>query len=246
MSNSGSNTAYYLNAPAAFFDFLVAKNKARVLTSAKLAVRNNKWAHLRSEDTILYYRARQPSSSNNGERPLADPLDTDCRKVDGEERSRHLSGFSYGVYLSVEPVIAEKEISLDIRTEVVSHVGFNATTESPILSAQSTDTCIRCRDGQEIVLGGMTRKVMVQRADKMPILGSLPVVGYLFGGDSTQIQRRQVVIVLTPRKIADYSAMTERGTKINATMIKAKALDEVELDVPRTGVGFDQWLLDME
>jgi type II secretory pathway component GspD/PulD (secretin) len=245
VSNKGRNASWFLNVPAAFFDFLVVKGKARVMSSAKINTRNEKSGSLQATDSIVYYRANNPGSSNDGERDAA--LDPDDRTVTGSTLSRSMSayGFSYGVYLSVYPVIAENEIDLSVTTRVVNHVGFDSD-ELPVLTARETDSQIRCRDGQEVVIGGMTREMRVQRADKMPFLGSLPLVGYLFGGESNTVERRQVVVVLTPHVVKDYSAMSGAGTQIDAAMIRAQALDKAELKVPRTDVGFDQWLLDDE
>jgi general secretion pathway protein D len=244
--DSGRNVSWFLNVPAAFFDFLVVKGKARVMSSAKVGARNHTTATLNATDSIIYYKANQPDSSNNGERDEAP--DPDDRTVTGADLSRSMSayGFSYGVYLSVYPVIAENEIDLTVTTKVVNHVGFDSNEELPVLTARETNTQVRCRDGQEIVIGGMTREMTIQRADKMPFLGSLPIVGYLFGGESNTVERRQVVVVLTPHVVKDYSAMSGAGTQIDAAMIRAQALNKAELKVPRTDVGFDQWLLDDE
>jgi type II secretory pathway component GspD/PulD (secretin) len=247
MRNTGSNVAWYLNVPAAFYDYLVVKGKARVMSSAKIDVLNNRTGVLRSTDTVVYYKADQPSASEDGERDAGDALDPDDREVEGDTRARSMTafGFSYGVYLDVTPIIAENEIDLEVETRVVNHIGFDSD-EDPILNAREADTHIRCRDGQEIVLGGLTREMVVQRTDKMPFFGSLPYIGSLFGGESTAIERRQVVVVLVPHVIRDYSAMRYAGTKIDAAMIKAQARRERELKVPRTEAGFDQWLLDPE
>ena len=262
MRSSGDSIAWYLNVPAAFYDFLVVKGKARVMSSAKICARNNTTGELKATDTIVYYGAVDPTGDNFGKR--ANPLDPDDRTVEGEGTGRELAtwdtaevkdshgntildkiGFSHGVYLKVTPVIAESEIDLEIKTKVVNHIGFDSK-ECPVLTGRMTDTQIRCRNGQEIVLGGMTREVMLQRADKMPFLGSLPIIGWLFGGETNVIERRQVVIVLRPHVVKDYSAMKYAGTKIDAAMIRAQALGKKELKVPRTEVGFDQWLMDDE
>jgi type II secretory pathway component GspD/PulD (secretin) len=246
VSNSGRNVSWFLNVPSAFFDFLVVKGKARVMSSAKVSARNEKAALLHATDSIIYYRANNPEpNSNDGERTQA--LQPDNRTVTGATQGRAMSayGFSHGVYLNIYPVIAENEIDLEINTRVVNHVGFDSD-ELPVLTARETNTQVRCRDGQEIVIGGMTREMTIQRADKMPFLGSLPIVGYLFGGESNTVERRQVVVVLTPHVVKDYSAMSGAGTQIDAAMIRAQALNKAELKVPRTDVGFDQWLLDDE
>ena len=259
-SASGTNTAYYLDVSSAFFDFLVVKGKARVMTAAKLAARNLETASLFSGDTILYYKTQNGPAPLGGARPQCHPLDPndepedddgdktneypDNRTVVGAERSRMLADKS-GVSLEITPTIAKSEINLKIETSVVSHTGFDSNGV-PVLVGRETDTELRLRDGQEVVLAGYTRELFLERADKIPWLGSLPLIGYLFGGDGNTTERRQVVIVLTPHVVKDFSAMEYDPTRINAALIKSKALRKADVDIPKTEVGFDQWLLDAE
>jgi len=251
-SSSGRNMTWFLDVPSAFFDFLVVKNKARVLTSVKVAARNGLPATITAGDTILYYQTLVGPSAAAGTRPdglEVDPNGTnalypDNRAVHHNTANRLLGALS-GVRLQVTPTIAESEINLDLETHVVSHTGFDANGV-PSLVSRDADTEIRCRDGQEIVLGGYSREVLVQRADKIPILGSLPIIGYLFGGDGNTTERRNVVVVLTPHVINDFAAMQYDPTKINAAMIKSKAMQEADAPVPHTEAGFDQWLMDEE
>jgi len=254
-STSGANFAWFLDVPSAFFDFLVVKGKARVMTSAKIAARNLIPASLSVGDTILYYQTLNGPAPTAGTRPEGLPLDPtntsttypDNRAVVGTSATRTttLGGVKSGVSLAVTPTIGEKEMDLVVVTTVVSHTGFDSNGV-PVCVSRTANTDIRARDGQEIVLGGMTRESFVQRADKIPILGSLPILGYLFGGEGNTQQRSQVVIVLTPYVIRDFSAMSYPGTKIDAALIQSKATRKEPAPVPQTEAGFDQWLLDGE
>jgi len=270
----GANYSWFLDVPSAFFDFLVVKGKARVMTAAKISARNLLPASLVSGDTILYYHTRVGPAAQAGIRPEGFWLDPhnahkkvvgmekncygecvevkektnyypDNRTVVGTQVIRELTGAKSGVELHITPIIAENEINLKIETSVVSHTGFD-DKGAPVLAERSAESEIRVRDGQETILGGYSREVFVQRADKIPILGSLPVIGYLFGGDANTTERRHVVIVVTPHVVKDFSAMTYDKTKIDAALIRSKALRKKATEVPKTEVGFDQWLLDTE
>jgi len=252
----GHNYSWFLDVPSAFFDYLVAKGKARVMCAAKLAARNHSIALLTSRETLLYYRSFPDNSPTvlRGHGPDSpDSRTEEANTVDREDDAEYgwddewtnLSGFDYGLALEIHPIVAENEINLDILVEVINHVGFD-TVGRPVLNARGVDTEVRCRDGQEVILGGLTRELFVQRSDKIPFLGSLPVVGWLFGGEGDQTERRQVVIVLTPHIIDDFSAMNYEPTRINAALIKSKAEGDTDAVIPRAEVGFDQWLLDDE
>ncbi len=249
----GANAALFLDVPSAFFDFLVVKGKARVMTAAKLATRNLVPATLVAGDTILYYHTRVGASPNAGLRPVGLPLDPtgsdftypDNRTVVGTQTPRVLTAETAGLELDITPTIADSEINLKIDIALVSHTGFD-DQGAPILAERVVESEVRVRDGQEIVLGGYGREVFLERADKMPLLGSLPIIGYLFGGDANTTERRQVVIVLRPHVVTDFSAMSVPGSKIDAALIRSKALREKATSVPETSLGFDQWWLDNE
>jgi len=268
----GNNSAYFLDVPSAFFDYLAVKGKARVMTAAKLATRNLVPAVLTCGDTILYYETRLGSSSpprpagqavgyetnvggspNAGLRPPGLPLDPeglsstypDNRTVVGTQVSRVLTAGSTGLKLEIDPIIAENRIHLLIKVLLVSHTGFD-DKGVPQLVQRSVTSEVEARDGQELILGGYGREVFVQRADKIPFLGSLPLIGYLFGGDANTVVRRQVVLVVTPHRIGDDWAMDYAGTRIDAKAIRSKALREAPSGVPDTPFGFDQWLMDPE
>jgi type IV pilus assembly protein PilQ len=62
---------------------------------------------------------------------------------------------------------------------------------------------IRLRDNQTLVLTGIIRDQDVESTSKVPFLGDLPIIGALFRSSTTQNNRSEVVIIVTPRIIDD-------------------------------------------
>lgn len=62
---------------------------------------------------------------------------------------------------------------------------------------------LRLRDGQTFVLGGVIREVDRSLVQKIPILGDLPILGALFRTTSTQNERREVALMVTPHILKD-------------------------------------------
>jgi type IV pilus assembly protein PilQ len=62
---------------------------------------------------------------------------------------------------------------------------------------------IRLRDSQTLVLSGIIRDQDVESTSKVPFLGDLPIIGALFRSSSTQNNRSEVIILVTPRIIDD-------------------------------------------
>ncbi|KPK65779.1 MAG: hypothetical protein AMK73_02010 [Planctomycetes bacterium SM23_32] len=245
--SKGSYYSYFLDVPADFFDFLVTKQKARVLTSAKVLTRNGRSAELEASDQIFYWRVSEDTE------PVRFPLDDEDdvfdlfgdRVVVGDTAARELGAASSGVFLDVTPLIGTEGINLDVELDVVGHTGFGSSGE-PQLVRRDFDTELRVQDGQEVVLGGYTREMMVQQSNKVPVLGSLPVIGWLFGGEQNLVKKRRVVVVLRATTVTDFAAMRAAGTEVDAALIRARASREWPVENLKTEAGFDQWLLDAE
>jgi general secretion pathway protein D len=73
--------------------------------------------------------------------------------------------------------------------------------ESPIIDITSASSTVKVPDGQTVVIGGMITKSDVTINRKVPWLGDIPIVQYLFRYDSHTEQRTELLIFLTPRVI---------------------------------------------
>jgi len=73
-----------------------------------------------------------------------------------------------------------------------------------ILSVRRLDTgSVRVRDGQTLILTGVISDLNSQVVTKWPILGDLPLVGQFFRGSGSTREKRELVIMVTPRIIND-------------------------------------------
>ena len=87
-----------------------------------------------------------------------------------------------GVQLEVEPQINEgEEIKLRIRQEVSAVAGPLATGSTELITTKrEMETNVRVNNGDVIVLGGLTRQDERVSVNRVPILGSIPLLGHLF------------------------------------------------------------------
>jgi|TARA_B110000971_G_scaffold53872_1_gene54889 type IV pilus assembly protein PilQ len=58
-------------------------------------------------------------------------------------------------------------------------------------------------NGQTLVLGGICQTEEVNGTDKVPLLGDLPFVGKLFRNELRNIEKREILIFITPKIIDD-------------------------------------------
>jgi type IV pilus assembly protein PilQ len=87
---------------------------------------------------------------------------------------------------------------------ITGAVNFIGCGPASILSVRRLDTgSVRVRDGQTLILTGVISDFNAQTATKWPILGDLPLVGQFFRSSSSSREKRELVIMVTPRIIND-------------------------------------------
>lgn len=64
-------------------------------------------------------------------------------------------------------------------------------------------TNIMCRDGSTVIIGGLKREDLRVTKTQVPVLGNLPFVGVAFRDKTEEIERREIVVLITPRIICD-------------------------------------------
>lgn len=84
--------------------------------------------------------------------------------------------------------------------------------ESPIIEGATANAWVSVDDEQTVVLGGMITKETNSLTRKVPWLGDIPLIGQAFRFDSESIERKELLIFLTPRviKSAQYSEMLKQ------------------------------------
>ena len=114
-----------------------------------------------------------------------------------------LERIKVGVSLSIVPYVSENdEITVEIEPEVSDVIGKGAT-DLPVVSKRSVTTKIRVKDGETIVIGGLlqTTEKLAQR--KIPFLGDIPILGYLFSRTEKEMEETETVIFITPHIISE-------------------------------------------
>ena len=119
-----------------------------------------------------------------------------------------------GVTLRVTPRISpEGRVLMRVEPSVVSPVdsqinlgtGFSATA----FNTQVIQTTIMADDGETVVIGGLISKQNTRSENKLPFLGDLPYIGTLFRYRQQTQEKRELIVILTPR-IIRCSADAER------------------------------------
>jgi type IV pilus assembly protein PilQ len=115
------------------------------------------------------------------------------------QTTEKIQGVDVGVRLWVTPLTGGGgEITLDIAPQVSNISELDPQTGLPVLSTRETNTTVRLKDGETVMVGGLTQRQSEDRITKIPILGDLPLLGGLFRSRSRSTVTSDLVIFITP------------------------------------------------
>lgn len=137
-----------------------------------------------------------------------------------------------GVELRVTPTVEEDNhsVSLDLNPKVTEFEGFveyggpsvaisGGTTVTvppgfyqPIFAVREVSTRVTLWDGATLVMGGLTREDVKKVHDKVPVLGSVPIIGRLFRTKGESTQKRNLLIFVTANLVDPGGALTKRSS----------------------------------
>jgi general secretion pathway protein D len=127
-----------------------------------------------------------------------------------------------GTKLTIRPTIsADGYVMLQVSQEVnqaTAEVAFNA----PVISTRSVQTQLLLKDGQTVVLGGLTDREHTVTQEGVPLLSSIPWLGGLFGQTSRTTTETELFLFITPRIIkTDDDAQTVTAPARQKAGVKA-------------------------
>ena len=125
-----------------------------------------------------------------------------------------------GIMLKLTPQINEGEyVKLDIYQEISAQKQESEnviTTVGPTMTKRSTKTSVVVRDKQSVVIGGLMSERDEDLITKVPLLGDIPILGWLFKYKSTNKKKTNLLIFLTPYIIKEPSSLSRLSqSKLN-------------------------------
>lgn len=135
-----------------------------------------------------------------------------------------------GVELKVTPTVEDDDraISIDLNPKVTEFEGFveyggpsiaisGGTTVTvppgfyqPIFAVREVSTRVTLWDGATLIMGGLTREEVKKVNDKVPILGSVPIIGRLFRTRGESTQKRNLLIFVTANLVTPGGSLQKR------------------------------------
>jgi len=142
--------------------------------------------------------------------------------------------------LTVTPYVGlvSMELALNLQLNDLNGLAPNGL---PIINTRNVQTTARLLDGQPFVIAGLKQIHNINSGAKAPGLGGIPVLGYLFGGESSMERKGEVVITITPH--FNLASMVSVETPLQVKTADAIVKGKAPLPLPDMKLGYDQWLL---
>ena len=133
-----------------------------------------------------------------------------------------------GVTLEFTPQVLENDlIRLEIKQEITAIEANVAQTigsgtasipVGPTTTKRSMETTAIAKDQQTIVVGGLVRDNITINENKVPLLGDIPLIGWLFRFQSRQTEKLNLLVFLTPTLVNDEIDMVELNARKSAEL----------------------------
>lgn len=227
MADGGQTLDLKAELDAKYFDFLAKKGKAKIYSSMNMVLRPDKESTFeqRKIKTLTLAKATGAGTTAGAQTPgkvstskKGDVLlETTAKPADGgyvQTVTAPLSStsalginaalaafitdeFYYGTSLSITPYKQGDYSKLVLDIDNISLVGFNDDgSAKSAVSTLNTEVVVN-NEGTEYVAGYLSRKEVVKVVKKVPFLGSIPYLGYLFSTEDDQTKTHQLVVVVS-------------------------------------------------
>lgn len=160
---------------------LESENKGEVIASPRITVANQHEAYIEQGTEIPYVEATSSGATS-----------VEFKKA----------VLSLKVTPHITPdnrIIMDLVVTQDTRGDTVS----TSTGDAVAIDTQEISTQVLVENGETIVLGGIFQQSTSDDVRKVPLLGDLPFVGYLFKNTSEIIEKRELLIFVTPKILTD-------------------------------------------
>jgi hypothetical protein len=112
-----------------------------------------------------------------------------------------------GISVVVTPFILTADVvQLEISVEVSAVTGFvtagvgsDADVENPLIARRNAHTVVNVPSGKTVMIGGLVATEDIESIEKVPWLGDIPLLGYLFKRKTTSYRKAQVIFFVKPR-----------------------------------------------
>ncbi len=193
----------YLNV-GALLHALQTDGDVNVLSTPNILTMDNQKAEIMVGENIPFVSGQIQSAASGGN------IQTQINRQD------------VGIKLQITPQItSDDNVRLEIKQEIsdiTATPGLNPNIVGPSTSKRSADTTVVIKDHQTMVIGGLIRDNVTTATSKVPLLGDIPILGWLFKFKTTKVEKTNLMIFITPYVIKNESEAAEVTKRKNDSL----------------------------
>jgi len=174
-SVNNSLTTIQRNQFTSFIKYMDTNNYTKILSSPTLTIFDNKVSVFDIVKNIPYQTGKTVNSDDVSKTTTA----TEYKDI--------------GLKLKIDPMINDNDIFLDI--DLVSE-NILDTSDTPTISKRHINQFVALKKGQVFILTGINQTETFTKNNSTPVLSDIPILGWLFKSDSTNIKTSNLTIML--------------------------------------------------
>lgn len=200
VSSDGTVTTSSLSVPgfAVLFNLNEFRDAVNVLSTPQILTSDNKEAEIVVGENVPFISKRERDTTTSN---------TVLSSIERKD---------VGITLKITPQITEGDyVKLDIYQEISSVKQDSETiiiNVGPTTTKRSTKTSVVVKDRQTVVIGGLMQEKDEEILTKMPILGDIPVLGWLFKNKSVEKTKTNLLVFLTPNIVKESDRLAQLTT----------------------------------
>ena len=197
-------------------DAIKGNDKVKILANPSLGAQNNVEAEVSVVDNIPITEATITGSGSD------------------RDVIQNITRMDVGVKLTMTPhIIPDGIVQLELEPSIEAVTDKGVSTDyAPTISKRKVKTTVMVEDGKTIVIAGLMRNDKAEIKKKIPLLGDIPLLGWLFRWNSTEEKKTNILIFVTPTVISDSaSADALRADLEKRTGLASDAISK-EMAVP--------------
>ena len=177
--------------------FLQTNNDVNVLSSPHLLTTDNEEAEITVGQNIPYQSGTAVGAGAGAAGAAIPALAAFTQPVQRQD---------VGLKLKITPHVNDSDfVRLEIEQEIEDVASTNFGGNGPSWTTRSVKTTVVVKDQQTVVIGGLMSENVIIDESKVPFLGDIPILGYLFKYSSQTKRKTNLILFLTPYVIYDQS-----------------------------------------
>jgi general secretion pathway protein D len=169
--------------PGALIKLIKTDNNARVLSSPHIMTADNEEAQIAVGEKVFFRSQQDPTAGSS----------VPVSKVENEKAE---------LSLSIKPNISNSNyVTLKVGIDANSIEGTDAVSNLPKVKTRKTSQLLTVKSGQTVVISGLVQTQKFEKFQKIPLLGDIPILGWLFRNSEIRSRTSNMMVFLTPHVI---------------------------------------------